>query len=331
MTRLDLDAILEIRRNLKAYLRVDVGVASQVPRSFAEIQKSLRNAKEQNKKLKQELRVLRKKSQQTLQSTPHSELPSSPRKPDLDHPQAPDGSANLYLDLLKRAMRDKLHEDVRGERKTKWHPTAHTMVSFTNLDTLRSCIEDTLENNVPGDFIEAGAWRGGATIFMRAVLKIHEVEDRTVWVADSFEGLPEPNTERYPEDAGREVSKLHTQSELAISLEQVKSNFSKYGLLDDQVKFLKGWFSQTLPQAPIERLAMVRLDGDMYESTMDTLVSLYPKLSPGGYLIVDDYIIPACKKAIHDYREEHGVEDEIKRIDRRSVYWQKSDPDASTV
>lgn len=109
-------------------------------------------------------------------------------------------------------MRDKLHEDDRGERKTQWHPTAHTMVSFANLDTLRSCIEDTLENDVPGDFIEAEVWRRGAVIFMRAVLKLHEVEDRTVWVADSFEGLPEPDTERYPEDAGREVVKLHTSS-----------------------------------------------------------------------------------------------------------------------
>lgn len=330
MPRLDLDAILDIRRNLKAYLRLDAGVGRQTPRSASELQERLRRATEQNEKLKQELEALRRKSQQSPQSS-LSESPPTPHKPDLDHPEAPDGGANLYLDLLKRAMRDKLHEDDRGERKTQWHPTAHTMVSFANLDLLRSCIEDALEHDVPGDFIEAGVWRGGATIFMRAVLKLHEVEDRTVWVADSFEGLPEPDTERYPEDAGREVAKLHTRSELAISLEQVKSNFAKYGLLDDQVGFLKGWFSETLPGAPIESLAVVRLDGDMYESTMDTLAALYPKLSTGGYLIVDDYIIPACKKAVHDYREEHGIEDEIERIDRRSVYWRKADARTSAV
>jgi O-methyltransferase len=91
---------------------------------------------------------------------------------------------------------------------------------------------------------------------------------------------------------------LHKARELAVSLEQVKANFDRYGLLDDQVRFLKGWFRDTLPVAPIERLAVLRLDGDMYESPMDTLVNLYPKLSEGGYVIVDDYgAIPACRQA----------------------------------
>jgi len=80
-------------------------------------------------------------------------------------------------------------------------------------------------------------------------------------------------------------------------------NFRKYDLLDRQVRFLKGWFSETLPGCPIERLAVLRLDGDMYESTMDALKHFYPKLSAGGYLIVDDYgAAPACKTAIHEFR-----------------------------
>ena len=68
-----------------------------------------------------------------------------------------------------------------------------------------------------------------------------------------------------------------------MPLETVKANFEKYGLLDAQVVFLKGWFKDTLPAAPIGKLAVMRLDGDMYESTMDALKSLYPELSPGGY------------------------------------------------
>jgi hypothetical protein len=156
---------------------------------------------------------------------------------------------------------------------------------------------------------------------MRAVLKAHGVKDRTVWVADSFEGLPPPNPEKYPADAGMT---LHEATFFAVSLETVKNNFSRYGLLDDQVKFLKGWFKDTLPSAPIEKLAVLRLDGDLYESTMDALVHLYPKLSPGGYIIVDDYgtVFP-CKKAVSDYRKKHNITEPIIKIDWAGAYWQK--------
>ena len=105
----------------------------------------------------------------------------------------------------------------------------------------------------------------------------------------------------------------------------MQGNFRRYDLLDEQVQFLKGWFSDTLPTAPIDKLAVLRLDGDMYASTMDALDALYDKVSPGGYVIVDDYgAVPACAKAIHDYRDAHGVKDELVEIDWASVYWRKS-------
>lgn len=202
-----------------------------------------------------------------------------------------------------------------------WPLVAHTMIGLKRLDNLASCIEKVITNGVPGDLIETGVWRGGATIFMRAVLKAYGVTDRYVWVADSFEGLPPPTTAKYPSDAD---SDLHEARELAVSLEEVKANFDRYGLLDDQVRFLKGWFRDTLPVAPIERLAVLRLDGDMYQSTMDTLVNLYPKLSDGGYVIVDDYgAIPACRQAVHDYRSANGITEEIRNIDWTGIFWQK--------
>ena len=165
-------------------------------------------------------------------------------------------------------------------------------------------------------------WRGGSTIFMRAVLKAHGVSDRVVWVADSFEGLPRPNEAQYPQDTG---DVLYSHKELAVSLEQVKANFRRYDLLDEQVRFLKGWFRDTLPDAPIKELAVLRLDGDMYESTMDALRSLYPKLAPGGYLIVDDYgAIPACRRAVTDFREAQGIHEPIETIDWTGVWWRRS-------
>jgi hypothetical protein len=211
---------------------------------------------------------------------------------------------------------------ARVEGRWPWPPTAHTMIGLKRLDNIQFCVESVLAKDVPGDLIETGVWRGGAVIFMRAALKAYAVKNRCVWVADSFEGLPLPNRERYPADGG---SKLHKYEALAVSLEQVKSNFEKYGLLDDQVRFLKGWFRDTLPGAHIRQLAVIRLDGDLYESTIDALTHLYPKLSVGGYLIVDDYgCFEMCRRAVDDYREEHRISDEIVSVDWSGVYWQRT-------
>lgn len=230
----------------------------------------------------------------------------------------------LYLDLVKRTLTDLIYDNVDPECRREgkdWPSRGYTMIGSKRLNNLQECIEDVLDKKVPGDLIETGVWRGGSTIFMRACLKAHGVTDRRVWVADSFEGLPKPNSELYPADLGDEH---YTVKELAISLEQVKSHFQKFDLLDDQVCFLKGWFRDTLPTAPIKSLAILRLDGDLYESTMDAMNNLYPKLGTGGFLIVDDYgAIPACKKAIDDFRQAHSIQEQMHWIDWTGVYWQR--------
>lgn len=279
----------------------------------------------------------------------------------LEEPMS-DGTA-LYLDLLKLCLTNFIHGDaeerpVRSPRRFKqrmvdafaargirmvrpapfdpslraegrdWPPSADSMIGLRRLDNLQFCVEDVLAHKIPGDLIETGVWRGGATIFMRAVLKAHGVSDRLVWVADSFEGLPPPNERQYPQDTG---DKHYAVKELAVSLEDVQSNFRRYGLLDDQVRFLKGWFRDTLPGAPIKELSVLRVDGDMYESTMDALVNLYPKLSVGGYVIVDDYgAIPACRQAVHDFRAAHAIREEVQEIDWTGVYWQRASSKAAS-
>lgn len=200
-----------------------------------------------------------------------------------------------------------------------WPLYAHTMVGRKRLDNLRACVIDVVENNVPGDIIETGVWRGGASIFMKGILSSYN-EDRTLWVADSFKGLPAPDSEKYPADEG---DTLHLDGFLAIPKETVQGNFEKYGLLDDNVKFLEGYFEDTIETAPITNLALMRLDGDMYSSTIVVLENLYPKLSVGGYCIIDDYAIVACKQAVHDFREKYNITDPIIEIDWTGVYWQK--------
>ena len=254
------------------------------------------------------------------------------------HRSATDRGAGLYLELMKRCLVNWIYRDManttlgrdsrdegkpwRGDIVSAWREPSHSMAGLKRLDNVQFCVEDVLTRGVPGDLIETGVWRGGVPILMRAVLAAYGVTDRRVWVADSFAGLPPPNAALYPADAGLDLSGI---PELAVSVEQVQSHFERYDLLDEQVRFLKGWFRDTLPRAPLDRLAVVRLDGDLYESTMDALTHLYPKLSVGGYLIVDDYgAIHACRDAVHDYRAAHGITDEIRPIDWTGVYWQRT-------
>jgi O-methyltransferase len=204
-----------------------------------------------------------------------------------------------------------------------WPSRADSMIGLARMDNIQRCIEVVIREDVPGDLIETGVWRGGATIFMRGVLKVYGETSRLVWVADSFQGLPPPDASRYPADSG---DVFFTNTGLAVGVDRVRHNFERYGLLDDQVRFLPGWFKDTLPSAPIERLALMRLDGDLYESTWQAIEALYPKLSPGGFCIVDDYgsLVDQCQRAIHDYREAHGITDEIIDIDGHGAYWRKA-------
>ncbi|WP_068471502.1 TylF/MycF family methyltransferase [Parachlamydia sp. C2] len=213
----------------------------------------------------------------------------------------------------------KTYDSSERENGKDFPSRAHTMIGKKRLDNLQFCMEEILKNQVPGDFIETGVWRGGATIFMRGFLKAYKNKTRKVWVADSFEGLPPPNA-NYPADS-IDFSQIDF---LKISEQEVQNNFKKYELLDEQVIFLKGFFADTLPQAPIEQIALLRLDGDMYQSTMDALVNLYPKVSIGGYIIIDDYDLPFCSMAVEDYRAEHQITDPLQVIDWTGVFWQRT-------
>lgn len=201
-----------------------------------------------------------------------------------------------------------------------WPGYADTMIGLKRIENIQFSVETVIRECVEGDLIETGVWRGGACIFMRAILAAYGIEDRKVYVADSFEGLPKADVEKFPADKD---DTHYVQRFLAVSQEEVENNFIRYGLLDGQVVFLKGWFKDTLPHAPIEKLAVLRLDGDMYGSTMDALMNLYPKLSKGGFCIIDDYALPGCKKAVDDFREENGIHTEMKVVDWTGRYWRK--------
>jgi hypothetical protein len=251
-------------------------------------------------------------------------------------------ATELYLDLLMRSLTNTLYNaepnhDNPDESAFVTQFALHymrggaiSMLPLARLKNIRFCIGEILNDNIPGDLIETGVWRGGATILMRALLKLYGVSDRNVWVADSFEGLPQPDPEKFPREAqfhDNKVTKTFYQR-FASHLEEVQSNFRAYDMLDPQVRFLKGWFKDTLPIAPIAKLALMRLDGDYYESTMDALTALYDKLSVGGFVIIDDYGEDSwtyCRKAVDEFRESRSVSDPLIQIDSKCVYWRRND------
>jgi O-methyltransferase len=239
----------------------------------------------------------------------------------------------MYLDLMRRTILGFTFRDPSWQHKgvfnhqarmdgEDWPVLAHSMVGDARLRNVQELLEKVIEDNIPGDFIETGVWRGGTCIFAAAVLKAWNITDRNVWVCDSFQGLPRPKPFEYPVDS----NDTHFMVQfLAVSQEEVTQNFIGYNLLSDQIKFVKGWFSDTLPKIPTDtKLAILRLDGDMYESTIVALENLYSKLSLGGYVIVDDFGLENCRKALSDFRNFHNITDDYIKIDNSSVYWTKT-------
>jgi O-methyltransferase len=202
------------------------------------------------------------------------------------------------------------------------------MIGLARLQNIQECVTDVIEHGVAGDLIETGVWRGGASIFMRAILKAYGDTGRKAWVANSFEGIPMPNPEKYPADAAEEnKNAFYKFDQLAPSVEQVRENFARYNLLDNQVSFLKGRFRETFPTIPAtQRFCRHPPGWRPVRVHMDAITVLYPKLSVGGYCLVDDYGgIPACRAAVDEYRSRNRLKEPIQSVDRSCIFWQKAE------
>ena len=199
---------------------------------------------------------------------------------------------------------------------------AHALTAMSGVENLQRCVEAVIHDKIPGDLMECGVWRGGLCVFMAGLVKAHN-EDRQIWVADSFEGLPKPDPAVNLQDAV--LHELLGANTLSVSLEEVQDTFRRYDLFDNCVRFLPGWFDQTIPSAPVERLAVLRIDADYYESTQTCLAHLYPKLAVGGFLILDDYGLPLGERqAVDEYRQAHGITDRLEQVNNQEFFWRKT-------
>jgi O-methyltransferase len=243
-----------------------------------------------------------------------------------------------YLDLLKLCLCDLagastgsvgamadgtvMSRELRGEglrlraAGMDWPLQGLTMVGLGRLDDLQACVESVVADGVDGDLIEAGAWRGGASILMRATLDAAG-DERTVWVADSFAGFPEADA---PDDGSLDLRDFDF---LAAPLEAVRASFARLGY-EERVRFVAGFFEQTLPPLADHRWAIVRLDADTYEATRLALRCLYPGLSVGGHLILDDYgSFEGCRRAVDEFRAEHAIAEPIEVVDSTCARWRR--------
>jgi hypothetical protein len=250
-----------------------------------------------------------------------------------------DDPRSRYLDLLEKSLLDAIYGERPLEMRLRaviarlrhpyltrhgavtWPARTHTMIGATRLRHLRHLVERTIVEGIAGDYIETGVWRGGACILMKGVLTAYAISDRRVYCADTFAGLPRPDSNVSADKRDR----LHAFRELAVSEDMVRRNFAAYDLLDDRVVFPKGPFADTLPQLSNHRFALIRLEGDMYGSTMSALSNLYDRLSPSGFVIIDDYgALRSCAKAVHDFLDQRCLRVKIQPIDESCVWWQHS-------
>ena len=195
---------------------------------------------------------------------------------------------------------------------------AETMVGVKRLENVIDLVNSTLERRISGDIVETGVWRGGVVILIQGILVANKMENfKKVYVCDSFEGLPKQ------EHTLDKLAGMDNSHYLKVSLENVRNNFIKYDLLRENVIFVKGWFKDTLPRLEVDQICILRIDADFYDSTMEVLKNLYHKVTPGGFIIVDDYSIDGCRNAVDDFRKLNQINNPIQVIDWTGIFWQK--------
>eukprot|EP01026_Neomeris_dumetosa_P042307 TRINITY_DN3522_c0_g1_i4.p1 TRINITY_DN3522_c0_g1~~TRINITY_DN3522_c0_g1_i4.p1 ORF type:complete len:346 (-),score=34.51 TRINITY_DN3522_c0_g1_i4:353-1327(-) len=210
-------------------------------------------------------------------------------------------------------------EEIR-ENGNDWPIYGVSMIGMKRLTNIREQLLRIMREGIHGDFLEAGVWRGGGSIMAKAVLTAYSRGGRKVHVVDSFQGLPDART-----SLNEDHNKWSQLDYLRVSQDQVKENFRRFDLLDDQVFFHQGFFNESLTtfrkQHPNSKIAFLRMDGDMYESTMDIFFNVYDFVPVGGTIVIDDYRIPDCRRAVDDFFELHDASEEMVPIDKSAVYF----------
>jgi cephalosporin hydroxylase len=201
---------------------------------------------------------------------------------------------------LRAAREAGLKRDEYGN--ATWFP--FTDMGRRQLDRLHEALDTIGVDEVPGDVVECATGRGGAAIFMKGHLTANGARQRRVWVADRFKSGSQ-----------------------APGLNEVREGFHRFGLLDDGVRFLQGEYAATLPDADIDDIAVLRI-GAASDSDVETALELlHDRVSPGGFVFIDDYTDDACKKIVDDFRSRHAVTDPLELVGPAAATWRRATTD----
>lgn len=193
-----------------------------------------------------------------------------------------------------------------------------TMTSIERMYGLFNAVRYVSQSNVAGDIVETGVWRGGSSMLIAETLRSMGDDTRTIWLYDTYEGMAEP-TELDVAHDGQSAKKQFeiTPDWCAASVEEVTANMAATGYPEERFRFVKGLVQDTIPNAGApDSIALLRLDTDWYESSKHELENLYPRLTSGGVLVLDDYGHWAgVRKSVDEYLSEHGVKAMLQRLD----------------
>ena len=198
----------------------------------------------------------------------------------------------------------------------------YTMTSPERVLALINAVIYVSKNNIPGDFIECGVWRGGSMMAAAITLKNIGVYNRDLYLFDTFEGMQKPTNEdvNLSGDDAETLLKQDPDKKNIIRayapLDEVKKNLYSTGYVRDKIHFIKGDVKDTVPVNAPQEISILRLDTDWYESTLHELLHLFPRLSPGGVLMIDDYgHWKGARKAVDEYISDNNIKILLNRID----------------
>ena len=199
----------------------------------------------------------------------------------------------------------------------------YTMTNAERIFSLIQSVRYVVKNNIPGDIVECGVWRGGSMMATAKTLLQLNNKEKQLYLFDTFEGMTKPEKIDVSQSnliASEEFNNTKVDSDSSTwcraSLEDVKSNLFSIGYDKEKIHFIKGKVENTLPSDEIKTISILRLDTDWYKSTKHELIHLFPKISKGGVLIIDDYgFWQGAKKAVDEYISENNIQILLNRID----------------
>ena len=226
------------------------------------------------------------------------------------------------FDLTWLLIRKPTKRNLRFARLVVTVKPKFTMVKNQNLRLLYDLVSEIIERQMPGDIVECGVWNGGSAAMMGVASMEDPLEKKTrnIWLFDSFEGLPPP---------GDRDGDMERQSYFPGwnkgNIKLVQEVFGKFSYPSENLKIVPGWFDETIVREPIERIVILHIDADWYQSVRTVLELLYSRVVPGGYVVLDDYgLWPGCERAVLDYFAEHEISAAIVRtVGKQGAYFQK--------